>query len=161
MLLTLYDAEDKNLLSDPTAGLLAELFIEYLIAPHTDETLEVSKDHAFNFGQSSFQFLIATLRAADDKGVLPDSTSELFADLFIEYLIAPHTGETAEGVRDRILTSVSSTMDDRAALVTLYESTDGDNWTDNANWLSDKPIGQWYGVEIDVDTYYIRMWSSD
>ena len=38
---------------------------------------------------------------------------------------------------------------DRAALVALYNATDGPNWTDNANWLSDAPIGQWYGVITD------------
>ena len=34
----------------------------------------------------------------------------------------------------------------RDALVDLYNSTDGDNWTDNTNWCSDKPVGEWYGV---------------
>ncbi len=35
---------------------------------------------------------------------------------------------------------------DRAALVALYESTDGANWTDRTNWLSDRPLDAWYGV---------------
>ena len=35
---------------------------------------------------------------------------------------------------------------ERAALVALYNSTDGDNWTDNTNWLTDAPIDEWYGV---------------
>ena len=39
--------------------------------------------------------------------------------------------------------------DDRAALVALYEATDGDNWTDNTNWLSDRPLGEWFGVTVD------------
>ena len=39
--------------------------------------------------------------------------------------------------------------DDRAALVALYEATDGANWTSNDNWLSDRPIGEWYGVTTD------------
>lgn len=33
----------------------------------------------------------------------------------------------------------------RSALVALYEATDGDNWTNNTNWCSDKPIDEWYG----------------
>ena len=32
------------------------------------------------------------------------------------------------------------------ALIKLYESTNGDNWTNNTNWCSDKPITEWYGV---------------
>ena len=35
---------------------------------------------------------------------------------------------------------------DRATLVALYNATGGDNWTDNANWLSDRPLGEWHGV---------------
>ena len=91
LLLTLYDAENKNLLADTTANQLGDFFIEYLITPHVDETPEVSKDRYSDYGRSSSQFLIAVLKAADDKGVLPDSTSGLFADVFIEYIIAPYT----------------------------------------------------------------------
>ncbi len=38
---------------------------------------------------------------------------------------------------------------DRAALVALYEATDGPNWTRNENWLSDAPLGTWHGVQTD------------
>ena len=38
---------------------------------------------------------------------------------------------------------------ERAALVALYEATDGANWTHNDNWLSDKPLGAWQGVTTD------------
>ncbi len=38
----------------------------------------------------------------------------------------------------------------RRALVALYESTGGPNWFDNDNWLTNKPIGSWYGVEVDA-----------
>ena len=38
---------------------------------------------------------------------------------------------------------------DRDVLVTFYHATGGDNWTNNDNWLSDAPIGTWYGVTTD------------
>ena len=39
---------------------------------------------------------------------------------------------------------------DRAALMALYEATDGDNWTNSANWRSTTaPLKEWYGVTID------------
>ena len=38
---------------------------------------------------------------------------------------------------------------DRAALVSLYNATGGANWANNANWLSDAPVGQWHGVTTD------------
>ena len=37
---------------------------------------------------------------------------------------------------------------DRAALVALYHATDGPNWTNSTNWLSDRPLGEWHGVEL-------------
>ena len=36
---------------------------------------------------------------------------------------------------------------DRAALVALYNATDGPNWLDKTNWLTDAPLSQWKGVE--------------
>ena len=38
---------------------------------------------------------------------------------------------------------------DRAALVTLYNATGGPIWISNSNWLSDVPIGEWFGVTTD------------
>ena len=38
---------------------------------------------------------------------------------------------------------------DRAALIALYEATDGPNWANSENWLTDTPLGEWYGVETD------------
>ena len=40
---------------------------------------------------------------------------------------------------------------DRAVLVALYEATNGDNWTNNTNWLSDRPLGEWYGVTTNAN----------
>ena len=48
---------------------------------------------------------------------------------------------------------------DRAALEAFYRAMGGDDWTDNTNWMSDEPLGAWYGV----DTYengrvrYLRL----
>ena len=30
----------------------------------------------------------------------------------------------------------------------LYNATDGDNWTNNDNWLTDNDISTWYGVDV-------------
>ena len=47
-------------------------------------------------------------------------------------------------------TATGSAETDREALVEFYEATNGDSWTDNDGWLSDSPIGQWYGVTADA-----------
>ena len=38
---------------------------------------------------------------------------------------------------------------ERAALVALYEATDGPSWVDAENWLTDAPLGDWFGVDTD------------
>ena len=38
---------------------------------------------------------------------------------------------------------------DREALGVLYNATDGPKWGNNWNWLTDKPLGEWYGVDTD------------
>ena len=35
---------------------------------------------------------------------------------------------------------------DRAVLLALYEATGGPNWNRSDNWLTDAPLGNWYGV---------------
>ena len=35
---------------------------------------------------------------------------------------------------------------DRAVLVALYEATGGPNWVNSENWLSDRPLAEWYGI---------------
>ena len=40
---------------------------------------------------------------------------------------------------------------ERAILVSLYHSLDGDNWEKKGNWLSDKPLGDWYGITTNAE----------
>ncbi len=44
----------------------------------------------------------------------------------------------------------ATTAGDRDVLVALYEATDGPNWTENYNWLTDAPLEEWYGVGTDA-----------
>ena len=39
--------------------------------------------------------------------------------------------------------------DDRAALVALYNATDGANWTNSDYWLTENPLRDWHGVTTD------------
>jgi Leucine-rich repeat (LRR) protein len=48
---------------------------------------------------------------------------------------------------------------ERAALIALYKATDGDNWTNNENWCTDKPLDEWCGVNVEkgfVSTIYLH-----
>ena len=46
---------------------------------------------------------------------------------------------------------------DRAALVALYNATDGPNWVDNTNWLTDAPLGEWYGIDTNAAGRVVRI----
>ena len=39
---------------------------------------------------------------------------------------------------------------DREILVALYNATDGPNWIDSDNWLTDAPLGSWLGVKANT-----------
>ena len=41
-----------------------------------------------------------------------------------------------------------SAQQDSLALVALYTATDGDNWTNNTNWLTG-PVSTWLGVTVE------------
>ncbi len=47
------------------------------------------------------------------------------------------------------LSAAQVSESDSLALVALYNFTDGDNWTDNTNWLT-SDVGQWYGITVDA-----------
>ncbi len=59
------------------------------------------------------------------------------------------TARDPDGLEARAVFTVEVTENpDRAALAALYEATDGPNWTDNENWLTDAPLGEWFGVTV-------------
>ena len=37
---------------------------------------------------------------------------------------------------------------DRDVLVALYNATDGANWTNRTNWLTDSDLSTWHGVTV-------------
>jgi len=50
---------------------------------------------------------------------------------------------------------------DKDALIALYQATGGDNWANNYNWLSNDPIGTWYGVTTDQNDRVVELDLSD
>ena len=98
--------------------------------------------------QDSFRLLVAVINDAHEKNQLSDILSDLLADVFIDGLITPHTGETNEEVRRRLV--VEGPAADRAALVALYNATDGPNWEESENWMSNEPLSVWYGITTNI-----------
>lgn len=46
---------------------------------------------------------------------------------------------------------------ERNALMALYNKTKGKQWTNKKNWGSDKPVSEWYGVEVDENGRVVSL----
>jgi len=62
----------------------------------------------------------------------------LFVLVIIAAAVPPATAQTCTGIPN----------DECQALCDLYNSTGGDQWTDNTNWLSTQPVDDWCGVSV-------------
>ena len=100
LIIVLREAGPLGVLSDESADLLSDLFIEYLITPETGESVERVRERLS--ADQPMDVVIGVLREAAAIGVLSDALSDMLSDLFIEYLIAPATGETPDAVRGRL-----------------------------------------------------------
>ena len=68
------------------------------------------------------------------------------------------TPSTAGGVSlTPVPPTATPTISDREALVALYNATDGPNWRDSTNWLSDEPLDEWHGVKTDDNGRVIEL----
>ena len=47
--------------------------------------------------------------------------------------------------------------EDRKVLVKLYDALDGENWTNNTNWRTERPIREWHGVTNDASGRVTRL----
>ena len=50
-----------------------------------------------------------------------------------------------------------SAATDRVVLEALYDATGGPGWTDNTNWKTSAPLGEWFGVTTDGDGRVTRL----
>ena len=60
--------------------------------------------------------------------------------------------EWLNGVEHRsgVVTCGGPQSDDRSALIALYINTDGANWKQSTNWLTDEPLSIWFGVGVNA-----------
>ena len=81
-----------------------------------------------------------------------------------ESVVAPPAAVVAASPRSALLSPAPAS--DRDILIALYEATDGPNWLNSDNWLTDAPLGEWYGVDTDASGRVVRldlagMWDSE
>ncbi|MCY4647085.1 MAG: Ig-like domain-containing protein [Gammaproteobacteria bacterium] len=77
--------------------------------------------------------------------------------------VADGTATVTATARDASGTSdITVENPDRAALVALYHATGGPNWVNSENWLTDAPLGAWYGVRTNASgrVVVLRLWEN-
>lgn len=80
-------------------------------------------------GATSASYDIINVQSDDLDRYICEITGTAIPDLIIRRLPINLTGPVSQQERD--------------ALIAFYNATDGDNWTDNTNWLSTEPVGTW------------------
>ena len=93
------------------------------------------------FGARSGDAKYNAVMDMDSSGAIDISDFLSFAGVF---------GTTCEKTSPEVLS-------DREALVLLYSATRGQGWVNNENWLTDAPLGEWYGVETDASGRVITL----
>ena len=92
-------------------------------------------------------------RSSDPTTATVDSTGLVTAVQTGEATITAAAGT----VTGRAAVTVDDALADRAVLALLYEATTGSGWKNNRNWLSDAPLADWYGVDVDADGRVTRL----
>lgn len=91
--------------------------------------------------QASGDSLLSDLTVNDFAPRLVDGDVVWYVDLGAE---KPYVIKDVESID--FLTPEQSLARAREGLMEFYRATDGDHWSNNTNWGSDKPISEWFGV---------------
>ena len=89
------------------------------------------------FAWTSSDTLVATVDGSGLATALAEGEAEIMAG------VVTAAGNVAGTSR------VTVVSPDRAVLVALYEATGGSDWVANSGWLTDAPLGDWFGVTTD------------
>ena len=106
--------------------------------------------HALESGGLTWRSSDETVASVDEAGLVTargEGTAQI---------LASRDGESATAA-----VSVRLPSPDRAVLVTFYEATGGPQWTRDTNWLSDRPLDEWFGVTTDDDERVMELVLSD
>ncbi|MYC99394.1 MAG: hypothetical protein F4X13_09020 [Gammaproteobacteria bacterium] len=127
--------------------------LRYLHVDHNELTGPLPPELADATGLASLKIGDNTLSGPLPRSLLALSLAEFrYADT--ELCVPPYDTfrDWLGGIASHAGTGVEcAPLTDREILVRLYEATDGPNWDDNTNWLTEAPLRQWHGVTTDAD----------
>ncbi|MFO8235408.1 MAG: T9SS type A sorting domain-containing protein [Bacteroidales bacterium] len=50
---------------------------------------------------------------------------------------------------EKVVETDSCSVEDSLALVAIYNNMNGENWSNQDNWLTDTPVKEWWGITVD------------
>jgi len=72
--------------------------------------------------------------------------------IFLLFVLLGCLGSGKEGKQ-----TSAEVLNDRQALVDLYNATNGANWNNNSGWLDGNPSGSWHGVTVNSNGRVVRL----
>ena len=63
--------------------------------------------------------------------------------------ITARLGGVSGTITINVLIEIIEPLSDREALISFYHKTNGPEWSNSTNWLTDEPLDAWYGVDTD------------
>ena len=94
--------------------------------------------------KTNFQALSATTYTLEVTPDIVDGERVRYVYVIVEAGAAQAVADGADNAAAAL--SISMLPTNREVLEALYHATDGPKWTRRDNWLSDKPLREWYGV---------------
>ncbi len=153
-------------------AVLSDIYITEFITPYTGETpaqvtarlQAVPKENRF------IAAMVESHRLAPNHSRL-DAIQDLLAQYYVDYFTASDLAGAPDFLKRAEIARLAAAFDstnyaipapsgpaaDRAALVALYNATDGPNWPDNANWLTNNPLAEWRGVTTNDEGRVTRL----
>ena len=166
---------------------LSEIYITGFITPYTAETADQVKARLQSISEEDrFTAVMVESYRLSPNPLLLDIVHQLLPLYYVEFFTtADGLDASEEFIKRDDIESLAAVFDptnyaihapytveppedggspetDRAALVALYNTTDGENWTNNSNWLTDEPLDEWYGVGTDESgrVTWLSLWDS-
>ncbi len=97
------------------------------------------------FTPDNWQPRTVTVRADED-----DDTTD--GEVVIAHSVLTTPGSGYDGIEvDHVTVRVTDDDTTLEILRDFYDGADGANWTDNANWLSNRPLEEWHGITVNED----------
>lgn len=115
--------------------------------------------------QSNVEYTVAIAEGGDWIGELPESRAAEGLEEKVHRFDIAANPDAQERTGVIVFTATDSELSDeltvvqaawadpdpeRTALEAIYDAAGGSGWTHSDNWCSDKPLGEWYGVETNV-----------